>query len=53
MSYTIGFEISNNILEGLMIVPNHHKAHRYILFFKGGIEAAKLFYGAILDMRKL
>ena len=41
--YTIGMDISNKILEGLMIVPNHHKGQRYIFIFKGGIETAKLF----------
>ena len=51
--YTIGFEISNKILDGLMIVSNHHKVHRYIFIIKGSIEAAKLFIGENLDRKNI
>ena len=33
-----------------MIVPNHHKVHRYIFIIKGGIEAAKKKLGQFCDL---
>ena len=44
VSYTIGFENLNRILEGLMPVPNDHKVHRYKFVFKGDIEVANMLW---------
>ena len=41
----IGFEISKEILEGLMSSFKHHKVCRNLFIIKGGIEVNKCFSG--------